>query len=162
MLQNISIRLSLVWGIAIVFLSSCQEEDFGVTTQEYKEIQYAKTFGNIFVDVDSEHDWSMAGKYLATVNLKDDVNGTLMIYSGSPRDPETQLLAVALVENGSVEVDFDALKDTKMLHARIKDYQGQVVESGFYNVKDNAIVNKKEVTRGQVDASSITKVEKIM
>lgn len=145
---------ALALGLTAV---SCQDYDAGVTADTFKKVEYAKNFEETFGKIDPNQDWSMAGRFTATVNLDENINGILSIYTKEPGLEGCYLLAKANVEEGQAQVSFDAVKGTKLVYAVIqKNGRNQVV--GNYDVINGEIMIAKVQTRG-LDASGVSATE---
>lgn len=116
----------------------CNDFDYGVTPDTFKQKEYAENFEKAFGNIDPNQNWSMAAQFVAEANLGDDVNGTLLIYTKAPTVKGSELLATVPIENGKATVKFDAVKSTVSLHARVVN-NGEVLTSGIYNIVDGVL-----------------------
>lgn len=132
----------------------CQDYDAGVTLAEINAQKYAREFEKAFGKIDPEQDWSMATQVVAKVDLDQNLNGTLKIYSKSPLAWDSEYLAHVEVVEGKATISFDAIKGTNVLHARLEK-DGRVLESGYYDVVDGVMTIGSAVqTRAEGDVPS--------
>lgn len=134
-----------VAAIAAVF-AGCQDEDFGVTSQDIKNAKYDQEFKKAFGDVDKDQDWSMAARTTANFNVSGITgNAIVKIYTGNPNNTSNaKLLGCGNIQNGIGSFEFYAVEGMKEVHVIIQ--QGNkitfssrcTVEDGNINVGEFA------------------------
>lgn len=137
----------LAAGAAFV---GCNDFDYGVTADTFKQKEYADQFKKDFGDVDPNHDWSMAGRYTVDVNLDGNVNGKLEIFTKSPSVKGSLFICSAIVENGKASFQFDAVKGATDFYARVVGKNGSNITDGYYSVEDMTLtVGNSAATRAE-------------
>lgn len=152
MKKSIKFLPLLSMGLVVV---GCQDYDAGFTESDIKAHQYTEDFKKEFGNIDPNQDWSMAANLTAKVNLEENVNGTLEIYTKAPGLQGCYLLAAAKVEDGQANIQFDAIKGSKLLYARIvKD--GRNILASYFDVVDGNIIISTGKTRAAASGITLT------
>lgn len=133
--------LPLLAASAVVV--GCNDYDFGVTADAFRQKEYAENFAKAFGETDPNQDWSMATLVTANVNLP-EISGVskMNIMTGDPRNAETRLLAQIMLQDGQGSIDFDALKGQNYVFVTVEqDDQYKVfgqysIVNGFLGIGD--------------------------
>lgn len=152
------INKSLLAALAATLaLGSCTDFTNGF---DEKRHEFAENFANEFGAINPDQDWNMAARYSASINLGNDVNGELKLYSDAPGVKGSQYLGHVEVVNGVATLDFDAVKGSKYFYAAVKNTKGRVVSLGYYIPNGNKveIADEHLATRA---TSSVTIGEKV-
>ncbi|MBO4754021.1 MAG: DUF4114 domain-containing protein [Bacteroidales bacterium] len=139
------IKTCLLLAGSIVLVSSCQDyEPF--TEPEIKNVTYNREFEKTFGPVDPHHDWSMATRVTANIDLSHAPEGTYEVKIFSEK--EGYLLTKAIVEN-SATLSFDAIKGETHVRilARKTSALGLSVINAYYPIVDGEVNTAKEGTR---------------
>lgn len=135
---------------------SCQDYDAGFSEADFKKKEYSENFEKTFGKIDPNQDWSMATQVTAYASFKGDICGTLKIYTDAPTIKGSQLLAITELVEGRATITFDAIKGIPMLYARVEN-NGRVLETGYFEVKDNTITISNIDTRADGGSCPVTK-----
>lgn len=132
----------IVTSAIALSLTACQEEDFGFNARDiaYYE-QFQKTFGKI----DPNQDWSMAAYVRAVVTGMED--GTIELLYSDPIAGKPVLIAKRPVVNGEAEFNFNVVKGTKRIFARIKNAKGYYTLNRYFEILDNEVYIADASTR---------------
>lgn len=132
----------IVTSAIALSLTACQEEDFGFNARDiaYYE-QFQKTFGKI----DPNQDWSMAAYVRAVVTGMED--GTIELLYSDPIAGKPVIIAKRPVVNGEAEFNFNVVKGTKRIFARIKNAQGYYSLNRYFEIFDNEVYIANSSTR---------------
>lgn len=153
------IKKSLLAALAATLaLGSCT--DFANGFDE-KRHEFAENFANEFGAINPDQDWNMAARYSASINLGNDVNGELKLYSDAPGVKGSQYLGHVEVVNGVATLDFDAVKGSKYFYAAVKNTKGRVVSLGYYIPNGNKVEIADEHLATRATSSPVTKGEKV-
>lgn len=131
----------------VALFAGCQDENLGYTTQEVRNAKYAKTFEEMFGNVDPNQDWSMAKQVTASISgVEGDV---LEIFYQNPISSDAVILARQSLNGGEATVSFDMAKNVSRVYVQTrKENSTYCPMSGYFNVVD-----------GQVDFSNITRAQ---
>lgn len=145
----------LAAGAAFV---GCNDFDYGVTADTFKQKEYAENFEKVFGTPDPNQDWSMAMLVEANVNLP-EIKGTakMNICTGDPRNSETRLLAQVMLQDGQAHLQFDAIKGSNSVFVSVEQNDEYKV-FGWYAVVDGKLYLTKDTPKATPNATSITRV----
>ena len=117
-----------------------------------KEAAYNYEFERQFGPVDPNHDWSMATRVTANIDLSDAPEGTYEVKIFSEKNG--YLLTKAIVEN-SAQISFDAIKGESSVRilARKTSALGLSVINGYFPIVDGEVNTAKEGTRAPSTAT---------
>ena len=137
-------------GVGSTAFTSCADEydPAKITREDILKENYAKNWEEVFGTPDPNQDWSMAANMIAKVNLNSDINGRLLIYTTAPTVAGSTMLALGDVVDGKASVQFNATKGAQMLYARVVSENGQIIDSGYFDVIENSINMSSANTRG--------------
>lgn len=126
----------LAAGAAFV---GCNDFDYGVTADTFKQKEYAENFEKVFGTPDPNQDWSMAMLVEANVNLP-EIKGTakMNICTGDPRNSETRLLAQVMLQDGQAHLQFDAIKGHNTVFITVEQDNAYVI-FGQYSIEDGML-----------------------
>jgi len=144
------IKTCLLLAGSIALVSSCQDyEPF--TESEIKNVTYNREFEKTFGPIDPNHDWSMATRVTANIDLSHAPEGTYEVKIFSEK--EGYLLTKAIVEN-QAQLSFDAIKGESSVRilARKTSALGLSVINGYYPIVDGVVNTAQEGTRAQSTA----------
>lgn len=85
--------------VALALLPSCQDEDFGYTTDEIRLDAYNRNFKEVFGEVDPDHNWSTASQLNLSVKVGFEGEYTVKVYTANPRYPENNAYLVGQYDN---------------------------------------------------------------
>lgn len=126
--QNIT--KSAVAALAAVALVSCSDFDFDKAYSD-RNIEYAKTFGDAFGQIDPNHTWNDLRAYDAevSVNLYFDEAYKVAIFLGNPNEKNPGLIALKEdVQDGDVVTfKLDAPQRAQTFYAAVFNQRGQRV-----------------------------------
>lgn len=157
------INKSLLAALAATLaLGSCTDFANGF---EERQAKYQEGFTETFGKIDPNQDWSMAGYYTAYVFGVED--GTVELYYSDPIAGKTVIIANRPVSGGETSFKFNAVKGTKRFFAKVKDTNGNVTLSGYFEIDGDNVVAIAPVfsrTRASIDEvlngeSRVTKSE---
>ncbi|MBR5716427.1 MAG: hypothetical protein IKX59_07555 [Bacteroidales bacterium] len=143
------IKTCLLLAGSFAFVSSCQDyEPF--TEPEIKNVTYNREFEKTFGPVDPNHDWSMATRVTANIDLSHAPEGTYEVKIFSEKNG--YLLTKAIVEN-SATLTFDGIKGESNVRilARKTSALGLSVINSYFPIVDGE-VNTASGTRAQSTA----------
>lgn len=143
---------------ATLALGSCTDFTNGF---DEKRHEFAENFANEFGAINPDQDWNMAARYSASINLGNDVNGELKLYSDAPGVKGSQYLGHVEVVNGVATLDFDAVKGSKYFYAAVKNTKGRVVSLGYYIPNGNKVEIADEHLATRATSSPVTKGDKV-
>lgn len=123
----------------------CQDYDAGFTEADIVAKKYANDFKKVFGDVDPEQDWSMAAYAKASVYGMED--GTLELLYSDPIAGKPVLIAKRPIVNGEAEFNFNVVKGTKRVFARIKNAYGNYSLNRYFEIFDNEVIIANSTTR---------------
>lgn len=123
----------------------CQDYDAGVTLAEINAQKYARNFEKVFGKIDPEQDWSMAAYVKAVVTGMED--GTIELLYSDPIAGKPVLIAKRPVVNGEADFNFNVVKGTKRIFARIKNAKGYYTLNRYFGIFDNEVYIANESTR---------------
>lgn len=106
---------------------------------------YAKDFEKAFGTIDPNQDWSMAAYSRAVVSGMED--GTLELLYSDPIAGKTVLIAKRPVVNGEADFNFNVVKGTKRIFARIKNAKGYYTLNRYFEIIDNEVYIADASTR---------------
>ena len=137
----------LLAGVAAL-MASCQDYE-PANEQMTKEAAYNYEFERQFGPVDPNHDWSMATRVTANIDLSDAPEGTYEVKIFSEKNG--YLLTKAIVEN-SAQISFDAIKGESSVRilARKTSALGLSVINGYFPIVDGEVNTAKEGTRARI------------
>ena len=140
----------LLAGVAAL-MASCQDYE-PANEQMTKEAAYNYEFERQFGPVDPNHDWSMATRVTANIDLSDAPEGTYEVKIFSEKNG--YLLTKAIVEN-SAQISFDAIKGESSVRilARKTSALGLSVINGYFPIVDGEVNTAKEGTRAPSTAT---------
>lgn len=124
---------------------SCQDYDAGFTEADFVKKDYADNFEKTFGKIDPEQDWSMATYAKAYVSGMED--GILELLYSDPIAGTPVLIAKRPVVNGEAEFNFNIVKGTKRIFARIKDANGNYTLNRYFEIFDNEVYIANSFTR---------------
>ena len=127
--------LPLLAASAVVV--GCNDYDFGVTSDVFRQKEYAENFEKVFGKTDPNQDWSMAATLTANVTVGN--NPSVVIYSEKPGHAGSSVLGVV---NGK-SATFNAIKGVEQVYAVVRE-NGKTLVSGYYDVVDGAVVINNE------------------
>lgn len=130
---------------AAALMASCQDYE-PANEQMTKEAAYNYEFERQFGPIDPNHDWSMATRVTANIDLSHAPEGTYEVKIFSEKNG--YLLTKAIVEN-SAQISFDAIKGEKSVRilARKTSALGLSVINGYFPIVDGVVNTAKEGTR---------------
>lgn len=144
------INKSLLAALAATLaLGSCTDFANGF---EERQAKYQEGFTETFGKIDPNQDWSMAGYYTAYVFGVED--GTVELYYSDPIAGKTVIIANRPVSGGETSFKFNAVKGTKRFFAKVKDTNGNVTLSGYFEIDGDNVVAIAPVfsrTRANID-----------
>lgn len=152
---NKSLLAALAASLA---LGSCTDFTNGF---DEKRHEFAENFANEFGAINPDQDWNMAARYSASINLGNDVNGELKLYSDAPGVKGSQYLGHVEVVNGVATLDFDAVKGSKYFYAAVKNTKGRVVSLGYYIPNGNKVEIADEHLATRATSSPVSKGNKV-
>ena len=140
-----STKAYLLLAGAAALMASCQDYE-PANEQMTKEAAYNYEFERQFGPVDPNHDWSMATRVTANIDLSDAPEGTYEVKIFSEKNG--YLLTKAIVEN-SAQISFDAIKGENSVRilARKTSALGLSVINGYFPIVDGEVNTAKEGTR---------------
>lgn len=140
-----STKAYLLLAGAAALMASCQDYE-PANEQMTKEAAYNYEFERQFGPVDPNHDWSMATRVTANIDLSDAPEGTYEVKIFSEKNG--YLLAKAIVD-GSAQIGFDAIKGESSVRilARKTSALGLSVINGYFPIVDGEVNTAKEGTR---------------
>lgn len=140
-----STKAYLLLAGAAALMASCQDYE-PANEQMTKEAAYNYEFERQFGPVDPNHDWSMATRVTANIDLSDAPEGTYEVKIFSEKNG--YLLTKAIVEN-SAQISFDAIKGESSVRilARKTSALGLSVINGYFPIVDGEVNTAKEGTR---------------
>lgn len=130
---------------AAALMASCQDYE-PANEQMTKEAAYNYEFERQFGPIDPNHDWSMATRVTANIDLSHAPEGTYEVKIFSEKNG--YLLTKAIVEN-SAQISFDAIKGESSVRilARKTSALGLSVINGYFPIVDGEVNTAKEGTR---------------
>lgn len=146
-----STKAYLLLAGAAALMASCQDYE-PANEQMTKEAAYNYEFERQFGPVDPNHDWSMATRVTANIDLSDAPEGTYEVKIFSEKNG--YLLTKAIVEN-SAQISFDAIKGENSVRilARKTSALGLSVINGYFPIVDGEVNTAKEGTRAPSTAT---------
>ena len=140
-----STKAYLLLAGAAALMASCEDYE-PANEQMTKEAAYNYEFERQFGPVDPNHDWSMATRVTANIDLSDAPEGTYEVKIFSEKNG--YLLTKAIVEN-SAQISFDAIKGESSVRilARKTSALGLSVINGYFPIVDGEVNTAKEGTR---------------
>ena len=140
-----STKAYLLLAGAAALMASCQDYE-PANEQMTKEAAYNYEFERQFGPVDPNHDWSMATRVTANIDLSDAPEGTYEVKIFSEKNG--YLLTKAIVEN-SAQISFDAIKGENSVRilARKTSALGLSVINGYFPIVDGEVNTAKDGTR---------------
>lgn len=132
-----STKAYLLLAGAAALMASCQDYE-PANEQMTKEAAYNYEFERQFGPVDPNHDWSMATRVTANIDLSDAPEGTYEVKIFSEKNG--YLLAKAIVD-GSAQIGFDAIKGESHVRilARKTSALGLAVINGYFQIEDGKV-----------------------
>ena len=142
-----STKAYLLLAGAAALMASCQDYE-PANEQMTKEAAYNYEFERQFGPVDPNHDWSMATRVTANIDLSDAPEGTYEVKIFSEKNG--YLLTKAIVEN-SAQISFDAIKGESSVRilARKTSALGLSVINGYFPIVDGEVNTAKDGTRAK-------------
>ena len=140
--KSIVYKSAVLAALSALALTGCQDEDFGF---EAKDIAYRTQFEKAFGKIDPNHDWSMAAYVRAVVTGMED--GTIELLYSDPIAGKPVIIAKRPVVNGEAEFNFNVVKGTKRVFARIKNAQGYYSLNRYFDILDNEVYIANSSTR---------------
>lgn len=140
--KSIVYKSAVLAALSALALTGCQDEDFGF---EAKDIAYRTQFEKAFGKIDPNHDWSMAAYVRAVVTGMED--GTIELLYSDPIAGKPVLIAKRPVVNGEADFNFNVVKGTKRIFARIKNAQGYYSLNRYFEIFDNEVYIANSSTR---------------
>lgn len=131
--------------LSLSALASCQDYDAGFSVDQIKKAEYAKLFEKTFGTPDPNQDWSMAAYVKAYVSGMED--GVLELLYADNIAKAPMLIAKRPIVNGEAEFNFNVVKGTKQVFARIKTAQGKYTLNRYFDIIDGELVISSSVTR---------------
>ncbi len=138
MKQNITtFKTCLLLAGSLALAASCQDYE-PANEQMTKEAAYNYEFERQFGPVDPNHDWSMATRVTANIDLSDAPEGTYEVKIFSEKNG--YLLTKAIVEN-SAQISFDAIKGENSVRilARKTSALGLTPINGYFTIEDGVV-----------------------
>lgn len=142
--MNKTIKLFSLLAVGTAFVG-CTDYDYGVTADDFRKKKYAENFEKVFGTPDPNQDWSMAAYAKAVVNGMED--GTIELYYSEPIAGKAVLIAKRPVVDGQAEFNFNVVKGTKRIFARIKNAKGNYTLNRYFEIFDDEVYIVNEVTR---------------
>lgn len=134
--------------VALALLPSCQDEDFGFTTDEIRQEVYNRNFKEIFGDVDPDHNWSMAQNVKVNINVPGANGYRLRILTEAPTNREAIVLYHGEMSSDQLSVNVDVVRGTHKLYVELKSDFGIFLVDGYYQIDDEGRVEvNKSLTR---------------
>ena len=156
--KSIVYKSAVLAALSALALTGCQDEDFGF---EAKDIAYRTQFEKAFGKIDPNHDWSMAAYVRAVVTGMED--GTIELLYSDPIAGKPVLIAKRPVVNGEADFNFNVVKGTKRIFARIKNAKGYYTLNRYFEILDNEVYIADASTRAGgntfTGTSRVTKCE---
>lgn len=140
-MKKYTILRGLVALALFTCLTSCQDEEFGYTTEQIKLSKYDRVFEQTFGEIDENQDFSMASLVKANVNLS-GIEGTskMNIMTGDPRLATTRLLGQVMLQDGVGSINFDAIKGNDKVFVTVEQdnkyklFREYTIVNGMINV----------------------------
>lgn len=143
--------------VALTLLPSCQDEDFGFTTDEIRQEVYNRNFKEIFGDVDPDHNWSMAQNVKVNINVPGSNGYTVRIYTETPENRNAVLLYAGTMTDNILTVNVDVVHGSKYVYVQIGTDFGVYLADGYYAIEEDGRVEvNKAMTRAASANPSIT------
>lgn len=141
--------------LAATAMVGCNDYDFGVTSDTFKQKEYAENFEKVFGNIDPNQDWNAAGRVTAKVNLAGISNEKcdVLIYNGNPISGG-QLAAYYAIED-SKEFELDLPKSSKTAFVSIVDADGKTLINRHYDIVDGVLCIPANVTRAHTDDTPV-------
>lgn len=137
--------------VALTLLPSCQDEDFGFTTDEIRQEVYNRNFKEIFGEVDPDHNWSMAQNVKVNINVPGANGYRLRILTEAPTNRNSVLLYQGQMEGDELSANVDVLRGTTTVYVELWCELGVTLVDGYYSIDENSQVNiAKPMTRAEV------------
>lgn len=149
-MKNYTILRGLAALALFTCVSSCQDEEFGYTTDQIKLSKYDRIFEQTFGTIDEKQDFSMATLVKANINLS-QIEGTskMNIMTGDPRLSTTRLLGQVMLQDGVGSINFDAIKGNDKVFVTVeqdnkyKVFREYTIVNGMINVGDEEPVSTR-------------------
>lgn len=141
-MNNFYKKLPLV-AMASIAIASCT--DYSPYEGSKADLEYAKNFKDKFGKIDPEQDWSMAAYAKAYVSGMED--GVLELLYADNIAKAPVLIAKRPVVNGEAEFNFNVVKGTKQVFARIKTADGKYTLNRYFDIIDGELVISSSATR---------------
>lgn len=127
--------------VALALLPSCQDEDFGFTTDEIRQEVYNRNFKEIFGDVDPDHNWSMAQNVKVNINVPGANGYRLRILTEAPTNRETTLLYECVLTGDQFSANVDVVCGTHSLYVEVMSGMGSYLVDGYYYIDEEGNVD---------------------
>jgi len=128
-------KVALLLVPAALTLAGCSDYDNGF---DQKSIEYQESFIDAFGEIDPNQDWSMAGYYKAYVFGVED--GTLELLYSDPIAGKPVLIAQRTIQGGELQFNFNAVKGTKEVFARIKKANGSYTLNRYFEIDEEGVL----------------------
>lgn len=126
--------------------SGCNDFDYGVTADAFKQKEYAENFEKVFGTPDPNQDWSMAAVISANVNVANAEGATLYILTAAPSSPDCRILAQRVIDGS--EITFNAIKGSSTVYVLLTGSNGKSLYSGECAiVNDMVMIGSNTATR---------------
>lgn len=142
--------------VALALLPSCQDEDFGFTTDEIRQEVYNRNFKEIFGDVDPDHNWSMAQNVKVNINVPGARGYQVRVLTEAPTNREAIVLYQGTMVNDQLTTNVDVVRGSHYLFVEIKSGISTYLVDGYYpiDLDGNVEINKMVATRASGSAPS--------
>lgn len=129
-------------AMALALLPSCQDEDFGYTTEEIRQEVYNRNFKEIFGDVDPDHNWSMAQNVKVNINVPGATGYEVRILTEAPTNREAIILYDGFMTSDQLTVNVDVISGKRDVYVEVKNAQlGVWLIDGYYTIGEDGMVN---------------------
>lgn len=155
--QKFHLCAAVLGAMAIALLPSCQDEDFGFTSDEIRQEAYSRNFKEIFGEVDPDHNWSMAQNVKVNINVPGANGYTIRIYTETPENRDAVLLYAGTMPDDILTVNVDVVHGSKYVYVQIGTDFGVYLADGYYAIEEDGRVEvNKAATRAASASPSIT------
>lgn len=128
--------------VALTLLPSCQDEDFGYTTEEIRLDAYNRNFKEVFGEVDPEHNWSMAQNVKVNLNVPGATGYEVRILTEAPTNREAIILYDGFMTSDQLTVNVDVISGKRDVYVEVKNAQlGVWLIDGYYTIGEDGMVN---------------------
>lgn len=126
--------------VALTLLPSCQDEDFGYTTEEIRQEVYNRNFKEIFGDVDPDHNWSMAQNVKVNINVPGARGYQVRVLTEVPTNRTSTILYDGIMSSDAISTTVDVIRGTRNLYVELKSDMGTRLVDGYYSINEEGMV----------------------